>query len=138
MMTLRAIHGEWSLSFKNGLLHSEVKGITNSSASQAWFDEVKVLLKGHTAPWGAIIDCREWSLAALDAWEVNNNATEWFCANNCVIEAIVFSTKIHRFALENGFSEQSMASIVKLYSDYDEAYQACLTTLDKVQNLQAT
>ncbi|MGF1741799.1 hypothetical protein L4C34_12115 [Vibrio profundum] len=125
-------HGQWTLDFKNRILLTKVSGTTNKEASQQWLVGTKELVQlsenRYDIPWVVLNDARDWEMAALDSWEATNEVIDWLSDNNCILFAIVFSKKIHKFALEMGLKHQG---IVVLFDDYDNAYQACLNSLEK-------
>lgn len=134
-MTQFRIHGEWTISFKNRIVYSKVIGATNEEASQAWLKELKGKLQsspvGCSEPWVVLHDLRNWGTATLDTWESANENIHWILKNNCVLFTIVFSKELQKFVLNKGLKDQN---IVRLFFDYDAAYQACLDKLAEAQN----
>ncbi|MGF1742177.1 hypothetical protein L4C34_14035 [Vibrio profundum] len=125
-----SVHGKWTLEFKNRILHTQVSGPTNKEASDEWLeDALKVIELSddcYEDPWVVINDARDWEMASLDFWESANDVIHFLEEKNCVLFVVVFSRKIHQYTLEKGLDDQS---IVKLFGDYDEAYQACIDKL---------
>ncbi|MGF1742984.1 hypothetical protein L4C34_18350 [Vibrio profundum] len=136
-MKERNIHGLWSMSFKDRILHSEVSGATNDEAGQAWLAELKAKVKsskeGYSAPWVVLHDMRDWGMAPIDAWEGANSVINWVSEHHCILFAVVFSIKVQHFAFETGLKGQS---IMRYYFDYEEAYQDCLDKLAEPQRQQ--
>lgn len=133
-MAQRNIHGDWSISFEDRILRSQVTGAFNKEGNLAWLENVKSLvlsLQGsNTMPWVAIVDAVGWNMSPPDAAESTNTFIDWMTSSNCLILAIVFSTKIQKFATEERSCGQN---IIQIYFDYDEAYQACLDKLAEAQ-----
>lgn len=86
---------------------------------------------GHSVPWVVLHDLRDWGTATLDTWESANESIDWILKNNCVLFTIIFSKDLQNFVLKKGLRDQD---IIRFFFDYDEAYQACLDTLDEAQN----
>lgn len=133
-MTEKNVHGLWTLTFENRLLYSKVDGSTNSEASEIWFKEMNELIsaspEGFDKPWVALIDCRDWELAPPDFWEATNVLINWMSEHNCLLYALIFSNKVQRFAVEQGFNNQP---ILRYFFDYDEAFKYCLDKLNAAE-----
>ncbi|MCL9780231.1 hypothetical protein M9194_02145 [Vibrio sp. S4M6] len=129
-MVGRNVHGSWTMSFEDRILKTKVTGATNAEAAKIWLLEAKELVlsssEADSTPWGVLNDCREWGTSGLDDWESHNQTVDWLTRHNCVIFALVLASKIQHYSVEHGFVNQS---IVNIFSDYDEAYQACLNKL---------
>ncbi|MGF1742454.1 hypothetical protein L4C34_15485 [Vibrio profundum] len=123
------------MNFENRVLFSKMTGSTNREASLVWFDEIQEKVHssegGVTEPWVIFLDSRDWVGASLDAWEVNNQITDWVSSHGCVYEAIVLSKKMHVYAAKTELNDQP---ILHYFFDYDEAYQGCLDKLFEVQS----
>lgn len=126
-MSSMNIHGEWTQTFEKRVLHTKVTGSTNSEAVENWLEEAIKLVEssdtGTTKPWAVFNDARDWAMGSQDSWDASNTMVHVLEENNCRLFAVVFSKQIQKFAIENGFVNQGM---VQLFTDYDEAYQACL------------
>lgn len=138
-MAQKNIHGDWSMSFENRILKSEVRGATNAEAARIWLKEAEEYVlsspEGETTPWVVLNDCRQWNTTALDAWQDHNAVIDWARSHHCVWFATIFSKKIQRFAADNGFQSQQ---ILHFYFDYDEAHQACLDKLREAHHSSKT
>lgn len=133
-MKAKNVHGLWTLTFENRLLYSKVDGAINSEASEIWFKEMNEMIRssreGFDKPWVALIDARDWELAPPDFWEATNFLVNWMSEHNCLLYALIFSNKVQRFAVEQGFNNQP---ILQYFFDYDEAFQICLDKLKEVE-----
>lgn len=129
-MIQRNIHGDFTMTFENRLLNVESWGATNRELGLAWFDCMQKCVESspekYTTPWAALNDCRQWDIASLDSWETYNEVVSWMSDHNCVLLSFLVNRKIQEFAINNGYKDKS---ILKVYFDYDEAYQACLNKL---------
>ncbi|MGF1739473.1 hypothetical protein L4C34_00030 [Vibrio profundum] len=135
-MKQRNIHGVWDMSFENHCLHCRFTGATNESAANAWFDDMKhhVLSspdKGKL-PWVILSDMREWGISSLDAWDKNNENAEWMMKHGCIYISMVFSKKLQKFSVEQGFNNLQP---FQFFSDYDEAKQSCIDKLASIHSV---
>ena len=134
-MAQRNIHGEWTMSFENGILRTKVVGATNAEAGEAWLNELQTLLRtsteGTAKPWVMFADNRQWDISPLDARQANNALVDWMSHHNCVLCVFVLSKKLQEFALESQINQKGM---MQIFFDYDKAYQACLDKLVEVRN----
>ncbi|MGF1743185.1 hypothetical protein L4C34_19440 [Vibrio profundum] len=136
-MTQRNIHGEWTMSFENRFLHSEVTGPTNTEAALAWFEEMKKLVStssGTCTPWVLLIDSRNWETSPQEQWDSNNVIITWTKENDCCFLAVVYSNKIQEYSAKTGLDAKNTSHHV-IFFDYDEAYQTCLDKLAEAQKL---
>ena len=62
-----------------------------------------------------------------------NDFVGWLSQHNCRSFSLVYSNHIQRFAADKGIINQD---IMRIYFDYDEAYQTCLDKLAQAQKQQ--
>ncbi|MGF1742983.1 hypothetical protein L4C34_18345 [Vibrio profundum] len=133
-MTQRNIHGNWTMTFEDGLLCSKIKGATNKEASQAWFGEMAHIVDSYQAnepiPWAALIDARDWEMASMDMWEANNELVDWMEKHNCVLFLFILAKKMQKFAIE---TQIDSLEIIRFSFDYAQAYQTCQAKLKEAQ-----
>ena len=138
-MTQRNTHGTWIMTFDNRMLHNEPTIALNEEGCYEWFEEMKDRVlsssEGDTTPWVLLTDIREWEGASLEAWPVIDEITTWEKEHYCVFIAVVLKHELYRYTNEKHLNETNK-SIIWLFGDYDEAYQACLDALTKAQNQQ--
>ncbi|MGF1742981.1 hypothetical protein L4C34_18335 [Vibrio profundum] len=136
-MTKRNVHGLWTISFEERILHTKVTGATNTETGQVWLEEMQELLfssqGSDSLPWVVLNDCRHWDTCSLDAWDYYNEMITWMSEHHCIFYAFVFSNKIQGFAAEKWFDAND---ILNYFFDYEEAHQACLNALAKANNEQ--
>ena len=111
-MKPRNIHGEWSISIENRLVHSIVSGATNREASLGWFNELQETVesspKKYDTPWVIFHDCRNWIGAAPDVWETNNMIMSWLAEHNCIFMASLLPGKMQIYNTEAEISDKSI------------------------------
>ncbi|MGF1741899.1 hypothetical protein L4C34_12630 [Vibrio profundum] len=136
-MTPRNIHGDWTMSFENRIVKTELTGSFNQEATVVYVNEMKehVLSSpgGLSLPWGILQNCQHWDMASLDAWGSANEGAHWFMEHNCIVIAFVFSKKVQQFAVTQGLDQHE---VIQFFSDYDEAYQVCLDKIAAAQSQQ--
>ncbi|MCL9780767.1 hypothetical protein M9194_04855 [Vibrio sp. S4M6] len=129
-MKSRNIHGEWSISFENRILHCVGSGAFNAEASAAFFQEVKNTVlnseNGDSSPWVFLSDLRHWQGSSLDSWEEVDKSIEWMTKHNCVFFALVLENKLQEYAEEKHVTDRSKH---QSFFDFEQAYQVCMDKL---------
>lgn len=132
-MAQRNIHGEWTMSFEHRIFKSKTTGAINAETCVAWLDDMKDKIfsyhDGVTTPWVHITDSRGWEGGSSDSWEGVDNINNWTLAHNCIFIASVIDKKLYQWAVEANLKNQNYT----VFSDYDEAYQACLDKLSEAE-----
>ncbi|MGF1739892.1 hypothetical protein L4C34_02200 [Vibrio profundum] len=125
-MVNKNIHGNWTMSFDDRFLHSEVIGSTNTETSMAWFEELKQRLLNSTdqdtVPWVALVDSRRWNIGPAELWDANNVLIKWCSEHNCIFFAVVYANKLQEFSAKQGIDPEST---MQIFFNYDEALKEC-------------
>ncbi|WP_108650342.1 hypothetical protein [Dongshaea marina] len=121
------MHGFFKVKVTPPIMFIEGYGPWSDTVAQAFCEEVKCKsLELCQAPWGTVIDQRQWDLGTPRVWELFDDLLIYMLDHGLVCQAILPSMHLHQHLAQKHFETVSPDIVkVKFFTEYDAALQWC-------------